>query len=114
MASKPPGSAPKNSGSEAAESFDQAARKLLEKAVSLHNGNRPLKCAEIQQPVSRICADARERNTTAERLIIELKRIWYSVPETASHEKAEVISRLVTMCIVEFYSNQSESQRNRP
>lgn len=76
---------------------------MLETALSLRASNRPLSCAEIRQPVADVCSDAQSRGLPPERLIVELKRIWYSVPESASHEKAEVISRLITMCIVEFY-----------
>lgn len=83
---------------------------MLETALALHSGNRPLKCAEIDGLVGEVCADGQSRGLQAERLLIELKHVWYSVPESASHEKADVISRLVTMCILEFYRNHMDSR----
>ena len=76
---------------------------MLETALALHSANRSLSCDEIEGPVAKLCADARSRGVQAETLIVELKKIWYAVPESASHDKAEVISCLVSMCIPEFY-----------
>lgn len=76
---------------------------MLETALARHTANSPLVCEEITTAISRICADGRSRGVQAERLIVELKRAWYSVPESAGHEKAEVVSRLVTMCVREYY-----------
>jgi hypothetical protein len=108
MARKPP--VPSSSALETnPQSFDTAARKMLETALSLHAGNRPLKCDEIDQLVASVCGDGKSRGLHAEQLIIELKQVWYSVPETASHEKADVISRLVSMCILDFYRTHPDS-----
>lgn len=76
---------------------------MLETALSLHAANRPLACAEISDAVEDLCAEGKDRGFQAERLIVELKRIWYSVPESPSRDKAAVISRLVSMCIRQFY-----------
>ena len=76
---------------------------MLETALALHAANSPLVCDEIKRAIASVCADGKSRGVRAERLIVELKRAWYSVPESAGHEKAEVISRLVTMCVQEFY-----------
>jgi hypothetical protein len=86
---------------------------MLETALSLHAGNRPLQCDEIRNLVEAACADGKSRGLKAERLIIELKQVWYSVPESASHQKAEVISRLVSMCILDFYRKEAgDSAKN--
>lgn len=82
---------------------------MLETALSLHGANHPLKCAEIEGFVGRISVGAQARGIQAERLIIDLKQVWYSVPASASHQKADVISRLVTMCILEFYRTHPET-----
>lgn len=82
---------------------------MLETALSLHAANRPLACADIKEAVADVCAQGKARGLPAEKLIVELKRTWYSVPESASHEKAEVISRLVTMCILEFYGEHTDT-----
>lgn len=74
-------------------------------ALARHLANRPILCDEIKDAVAEVCADGRSRGIQAERLIMELKRAWYSVPETVAHNKAEVISRLVTLCIIEFYGD---------
>ena len=76
---------------------------MLETALALHAANTPLACEEIKGAIATVCADGRSRGLMAERLIVELKRAWYSVPESAGHEKAEVVSRLVTMCVQEYY-----------
>lgn len=80
---------------------------MLQTALALHLANRPLLCEEIKDAVEEVCADGRSRGIQAERLIMELKRAWYSVPEPVAHNKAEVISRLVSMCILEFYRDHS-------
>ncbi len=76
---------------------------MLERALSLQNENRPLQCEEINDLVAAVCTEGKSRGLPAERLIVELKGVWYSVPETALHDKADVISRLVTMCVLEYY-----------
>jgi hypothetical protein len=90
--------------------FEAAARTMLETALALHSGNHPLKCPEIDELVGEVCADGQSRGLKAERLIIELKHVWSSVPESGSHEKAEVVSRLVSMCILEFYENHPDGR----
>lgn len=83
---------------------------MLQTALALHSSNRPIVCDEIKGAVADVCNDGRARGVKAERLILELKRAWYSVPEPAAHNKAEVVSRLVTLCILEFYqANPAES-----
>ncbi|MDQ6717270.1 MAG: hypothetical protein M3Z17_02855 [Gemmatimonadota bacterium] len=76
---------------------------MLETAIALHAANSPLSCEEIKSAVAKVCADGKARGIQAERLIVELKHAWYAVPESAGHEKAEVVSRLVTMCVQEYY-----------
>ena len=82
---------------------------MLESALALHSANSPLACDEINSAIAKVCADGRSRGVQAERLIVELKRAWYSVPESAGHEKAEVVSRLVTMCVREYYRGNTAS-----
>ena len=78
---------------------------MLEVALSLHARNLPLKCKDVSALVADVCARAQARGIEAERLIIELKQIWHSVPESEGHRKADVISRLVSMCITDFYKS---------
>ncbi len=81
---------------------------MLETALALHTGNQPLQCPELDELVAFVCSEAKARQLPAERVIIELKRVWYSVPETPSHQKGDVISRLVTMCILGYYDGHPQ------
>lgn len=108
MATNPPVTTSAGSGEHTPESFEAIAKEMLETALALHSANRPIVCDEIEDAVSEICADGRSRGVQAERLILELKRAWYSVPEPAAHNKADVISRLVSLCIMEFYRGGSD------
>lgn len=76
---------------------------MLETALRLHAKESPLACEDIKSAIAKVCTDGKSRGAQAERLIVELKRAWYSVPESAGHQKAEVISQLVTMCVREYY-----------
>lgn len=72
----------------------------------------------VDQPlrdVARILADdARARDAVrAERLLIDLRRIWSEIPETRyldpkDHE--ELWDRLVTACVEEFYRREDEAR----
>jgi hypothetical protein len=112
MARKPPAPPSAQAGNLSPDSFEDTARTMLETALTLHAANLSLSCAEIEQPVAEICAKAKARGMQAETLLIELKQIWHAVPESASHEKAEVIARLVSICIPEFYRTSPGSSRN--
>ena len=58
--------------------------------------------------------DARARDAVrAERLLIDLRRIWRDIPETRyldprAHE--ELWDRLVTACVEEFYRREDEAR----
>jgi hypothetical protein len=72
----------------------------------------------VDQPlrdVARALADdARARDAVrAERLLIDLRRIWRDIPETRhldpeAHE--ELWDRLVTACVEEFYRPEDEAR----
>ena len=72
----------------------------------------------VDQPlrdVARVLADdARARDAVrAERLLIDLRRIWREIPETRfldpkAHE--ELWDRLVTACVEEFYRPEDEAR----
>jgi hypothetical protein len=113
MARKTPTSISRAGSDSAPESFEAIAREMLDTALALRAAKRPLDCEEIRNSVARVCADGRSRGLQAERLIIELKRSWYSIPESATHEKSEVISSLVSLCILEFYRANSDHQPER-
>jgi hypothetical protein len=85
------------------EPFDTTAKRMLETALALQEEHLPLSCAEIEEPVRKVCTDAQKRGIKVERLIVSLKEAWHSVPDSTAHQKADVASRLVSMCILEFY-----------
>jgi hypothetical protein len=103
MARKTPASSMKTDGSPPDKPFDETAKQMLETALALQAEHRPLSCAEIEDPVREVCTNAQKRGIQVERLIVDLKEVWHSVPDSTVHQKADVISRLVTMCILEFY-----------
>lgn len=80
---------------------------MLERALSLSAGTDPSSDANVRKAVAAACTDARCRGLEAERMLVELKRAWYSIPESASHERADVVSRLVTLCILGFYAEET-------
>ena len=74
-------------------------------ARSIAHGNhqeelRGLLCTAAEQ--------ARDRGIQAERLLIILKDIWYSLPELASARppgvENELLQELISRCIQEYYS----------
>jgi hypothetical protein len=95
----------KKDGSPPDKPFDETAREMLETALALQADQRPLTCAEIEDPVREVCTDAQQRGIKVERLLVNLKEVWHSVPDSTAHRKADVVSRLVSMCILEFYRN---------
>src|SRR5438874_1809609 len=103
MARKTPVSPSKDDGIPPDEPFDTTAKRMLETALALQADHRPLSCAEIEEPVRKVCTDAQKQGIKVERLIVELKEAWHSVPDSTAHQKADVVSRLVSMCILEFY-----------
>jgi len=105
MARKTPVSSSKDGGIPPNEPFDKTAKRMLETALALQADHRTLSCAEIEEPLRKVCTDAQKQGIKVERLIVDLKEVWHSVPDSTSHQKADVASRLVSMCILEFYRN---------
>jgi hypothetical protein len=53
-----------------------------------------------------LCADARSRNLPATRVLIALKGTWHTLPEVremSRTESAELLSKVVQLCIEEYY-----------
>lgn len=113
MVRKTPVSPTKKGGSPPNKPFDETAKQMLETALALQADHRPLSCAEIQDPVREVCTAAQQRGIQVERLIVELKEVWHSVPDSTSQQKADVISRLVSMCILEFYRTHPSETGNK-
>ena len=100
----------RGAGSSEPESFETTARRLLDSALALYESNMSLATEEVRECVRKLVAFAKSEGLAAERMLIELKRAWNAVAESAAHHKPEVISHLVTMCISEFYGGEAESR----
>ena len=72
---------------------------------SIVNGNHQ---AELRGLLCTAAEQARDRGIQAERLLIILKDIWYSLPEVASARppgvENELLQELISRCIQEYYS----------
>ncbi len=65
--------------------------------------------ARISEALTRICAEARKEQIPAERLLIAFKSVWSSLPEVRqlpSHEAADEVRDLVTLCIERYYAKE--------
>lgn len=63
--------------------------------------------AAIQPALARVAAEARELRVHAEQLLVLLKDIWYGLPamrEIDVEKQAQMLQRIVTLCIREYYS----------
>ena len=107
MASKKPIPRSSTPGAQEPESFETTARTMLDTAFTLHSAKRSLATREIRDGVQRVVANAKARGIQVEHMIIELKHTCHN-SETAAQQKSEVVSRLVTMCIREFYGAEPE------
>jgi hypothetical protein len=74
-------------------------------ARSVANGNHQ---AELGRLLCTAAEQARDRGIQAERLLIILKDIWYSLPEVASARppglENQLLQELISRCIQEYYS----------
>jgi|SRR5687767_2125979 hypothetical protein len=63
---------------------------------------------ELKVLLTRAAADARRKGLQAERLLLALKDIWYSLPHLAEQPGNEVQTRLlqqlIARCIQEYYA----------
>ena len=62
----------------------------------------------LQEALHRVAAEARSKHMLAERLLIALKDVWYSLPAIRQSPVGEtqnrMLQRIVTLCIREYYS----------
>jgi hypothetical protein len=63
---------------------------------------------ELKSLLTRAAADARQKGVQAERLLLALKDIWYSLPQLSGQPGNEVQTRLlqqlIARCIQEYYA----------
>lgn len=64
--------------------------------------------SKLQPSLLAIAAEARARAILPEHLLVVLKEIWSGLPEVrsmkSSREQVDLLQRVVTMCIKEYYS----------
>ena len=62
----------------------------------------------LQPSLLHIAGEARARSMLPEQLLVVLKEVWSSLPEvramTNTREQINLLQRVVTMCIKEYYS----------
>jgi hypothetical protein len=73
--------------------------------------------ARVRRAVQIVCADARLKRYTPERLLIDVKDALRVLPEVQQMqrgpERDEFISSVVTLCIDEFFGQGSAPSRRR-
>jgi hemoglobin-like flavoprotein len=63
--------------------------------------------AMLQPSLRAIAEEARERKVSAEQLLVLLKDVWYQLPsvrDAADGDQQQMLQRVVTLCIREYYS----------
>jgi hypothetical protein len=71
---------------------------------SLREGNHT---DELRELLCNTAEEARRKGIQAERLLIILKDLWYSLPEVssaASPEQTALLQDLISRCIQEYYA----------
>lgn len=62
----------------------------------------------LQRALLRMSTEARDKDILAEQLLVVLKDVWNALPEvramTDSGAQIQLLQRVVTMCIKEYYS----------
>jgi hypothetical protein len=78
------------------------------KTAFAHSVDRGAHESDLRQLLCRAAEEARTKGILAERLLIILKDIWYSLPEVAGASSADrehaLLQELISRCIQEYYS----------
>lgn len=65
--------------------------------------------ARLQEALRHIAQEARGKKMRAEQLLVQLKDIWFELPEIHGAPEGEdqnrLLQRVVTLCIREYYSD---------
>lgn len=68
----------------------------------------PSNATALQGALTRMSAEARDRDMLPEHLLVVLKDVWGTLPEvrmmTDAGQQVRLLQRVVTMCIKEYYS----------
>ena len=64
---------------------------------------------ELRGILARAAADARRSGVLAEHLLMELKDVWYSLPQLSllpgNDVQTRLLQQLIARCIQEYYAN---------
>jgi hypothetical protein len=81
----------------------EAIRAVL--AISVAQGNHSDRLRDL---LCTAAAEAREKGIQAERLLVILKDVWYSLPEVAKAKSSTaenaLLQELISRCIQEYYA----------
>jgi hypothetical protein len=81
--------------------------------VRLHGTGTFISQAELRQSMRLICADAHRRKLRAEQLLIIMKDVWLSMPDTANvlgdRSHHELFEHVVTAALDEYYQGSARS-----
>jgi hypothetical protein len=86
--------------------LDDASIELLRAALRdyLQDSKDP---GKLQPSLLRVAGEARTRAMLPEQLLVVLKDVWSNLPEvrsmTNTREQVNLLQRVVTMCIKEYY-----------
>ncbi len=77
--------------------------------------NERLTRAKIHKAIARLCIEAHAAGMRCEDLIINLKKIWARIPQASAYrlwneksgDDGDLLSRVVSECIDEFYRSAS-------
>ena len=92
-------------GSESLGNLRERATIVLRRAVHTISNGYTID-GKLRESMQRICRLAHNREITAERLVVMMKEVWWEMPEAErvlGHRREEVLSRVVTLCIDEYF-----------
>jgi hypothetical protein len=104
--------------SRSAPAISSAAMDALRRSLQGdYRADGKLARARVRHAVQMVCADARLKRFTPERLLIDVKDALRVLPEvqqmSRGPERDEFISSVVTLCIDEFFGQGTSPSRRR-
>jgi len=76
--------------------------------ISLRNTPSAGVDEELRKSLRVACANARMQRVRAEQLVVDLKRLWATIPSEPSALSDDKMSLLVSACIDEYYAQAME------
>lgn len=69
----------------------------------------PVDCGALRPALRQLAVEAHANGIVAEQVLIVLKQVWYTLPSArelpSSEERGQLLQRVVTMCIREYYDS---------